>query len=146
MGLFLHSEFPNNRKPLDSHVPAPLAPEVISQAVDLPVPPHEVVIEANNITNIEANNITNNINVGRKLPKWLKLAQSGCDMQSHLPKFAMWLIIIFQKNKLLGAFNLNESIIYIYWNRNYLLLTTDSFISTGVSGDQPVLTRLSDLR
>jgi len=110
-----------------SHVPAPLAPEVISQAVDLPVRPHEVVIEASNTTN-NTNNTTNNVTVGSKLPKWLKLAQSGCDMQSHLLKFATRLIIMFQKNKLLGAFNLNESIIHIYWNRNYLLLTLSSVL------------------
>ena len=144
MSLLLHHEAFSNKRPLDSHVLPPLAPEVISQAVDLPLPPPPVVLEAN--IDVESIPSIGTKPVESKLPKWLKLAQSGCDMQSHLPKFAMWLIIIFQKNKLLGAFNLNESIIYIYWNRNYLLLTTDSFISTGVSGDQPVLTRLSDLR
>jgi len=57
-----------------SHVPAPLAPEVLSQAVDLPVLPHPVVMEANNVKfqNIPS---TGTKPDESKIPKWLKLAQ-----------------------------------------------------------------------
>ncbi|KAF8802422.1 hypothetical protein BYT27DRAFT_7341316 [Phlegmacium glaucopus] len=57
-----------------SHVPPPLAPEVIAQAVDLPVSPPPVVIEANN-TNVETIPSTGTKSVESKIPKWLKLAQ-----------------------------------------------------------------------
>jgi len=56
-----------------SHVPAPLAPEILSQAVDLPVPPHPVVMEANNIK-FESIPSTATKPDGSKIPKWLKLA------------------------------------------------------------------------
>jgi len=101
-------EIPHDKRPLDSHVPAPLAPEVISQAIDLPMPPPPVVIEANNI-NVE--NVTGTKSVESKVPKWLKFVQSGCDMQAIYRKFATWLILLSQKNKLPGALDLEKIII-----------------------------------
>ena len=89
------NETPSNQRLLDSHVPAPLAPEVLAQAVDLPQP---VVIEANNI-NVENIPSTGTKSVESKIPKWLKLARSEYD----LLKFAMWLMLLLQKNKLSGA-------------------------------------------
>lgn len=97
MSLLLHHEISSNKGPLDSHVPAPLAPEVISQAVDLPLPPPPAVLEAN--IDVESIPSIRTKSVESKLPKWLKLAQSECD----LLKSTTWLILLFQKNKLLGA-------------------------------------------
>jgi len=57
-----------------SHVPAPLAPEVIAQAIDLPLPPPPAVIEANHI-NVESTPSTGTKSVQGKAPKWLKFAQ-----------------------------------------------------------------------
>jgi len=57
-----------------SYVPAPLAPEVISQAVDLPMLPHPVATEATNI-NVESMPSAGTKAVQRKLPKWFKFAQ-----------------------------------------------------------------------
>jgi len=54
-----------------SYVPAPLAPEVLLQAVDLPLPP---VIEASNI-NVENTSSAGTKSVESNMPKWLKLAQ-----------------------------------------------------------------------
>jgi len=56
-----------------SHVPAPLAPEVISQAVDLPPPPAPVVLEAN--IDVESIPSIGTKSAESKLPKWLKLSQ-----------------------------------------------------------------------
>jgi hypothetical protein len=82
VSLLFHHEIFSNKKPLDSHVPAPLAPEVISQAVDLPPPPPPpVVLEAN--IDVESIPSTGTKSAESKLPKWLKLSQSECD----LPKF-----------------------------------------------------------
>jgi hypothetical protein len=94
---FAHHEKFNNSRPLDIHVPAPLTPEVISQAVDLPLPPPPVVLEAS----IDVDSIPSigTKSVERKLPKWLKLPQSEYDM----PKYTTWLMPLFQKNKLLVA-------------------------------------------
>jgi tether containing UBX domain for GLUT4 len=55
-----------------SHVPAPLAPEVISQAVDLPPRP-PVVLEAS--IDVEGIPSIGTKSVESKLPKWLKLTQ-----------------------------------------------------------------------
>lgn len=74
-------KFLSDERTLDSHVPAPLAPEVTSQAVDLPTPSHSVVIESNNV-NVESVPSTGTKSVERKIPRWLKLAQSRCDMQA----------------------------------------------------------------
>lgn len=93
-------------RPPDSHVPAPLAPEVISQAVDLPLPPSPVVLEAN--IDIESIPSIGTKSAKSKLPKWLKLAQSECD----LPKFTTWLMLLFQKNKLLRVFDLRKCTMY----------------------------------
>jgi len=56
-----------------SHVPAPLAPEILSQAVDLPVPLHPVVMD----NNIKFENIPSATTKPdeSKIPKWLKLVQ-----------------------------------------------------------------------
>lgn len=82
MSSLLHHEIFSNKKPLDSHVPAPLAPEVISQAVDLPPPP--AVLEANidveSIPSIGTKSIGTK-SAESKVPKWLKLSQSECDLQ-----------------------------------------------------------------
>lgn len=108
MSLLLHHENFSNKRPLDSHVHAPLAPEVISQAVDLPLPPPPVVLEAN--IDVESIPSIGTKSVESKLPKWLKLAQSECD----LPKFTTWLMFLFQKNKLLGAFDLRKcTVLYL---------------------------------
>jgi len=56
-----------------SHVPAPLAPDVISQAVDLPLLPPPVVLEAN--IDVESIPSIGPKSVESKLPKWLKLVQ-----------------------------------------------------------------------
>jgi len=56
-----------------SHVPAPLAPEIISQAVDLPLPPPPVVLEAN--IDVESIPSIGTKSVEGRLPKWLKLTQ-----------------------------------------------------------------------
>ena len=88
MSLFLHHECFGNKRPPDSHVPAPLAPEVISLAVDLPLPRPPMVLEAN--IDVESIPSIGTKSVESKLPKWLKLAQSGCD----LPKFSTWLMLL----------------------------------------------------
>lgn len=112
-----YHEIFSNKKPLDSHVPAPLAPEVILQAVDLPLPPPPVVLEAN----IESISSTGTKSVESKLPKWLKLAQS----ESQIPRSTTCLMLLFQKNKLLGAFDLRKcTVLYLvlmtycqYWGK-----------------------------
>lgn len=82
MSLLFHHGIPGNKRPLDSHALAPLAPEVIAQAVDLPLPPPPAVIEANHI-NVESTPSTGTKSIQGKAPKWLKFAQSRCDMASH---------------------------------------------------------------
>jgi tether containing UBX domain for GLUT4 len=74
VSLLLHHENFSNKRPLDSHVPAPLSPEVISQAVDLPPPPPPVVLDAS--IDVEGIPSIGTKSVESKLPKWLKLAQS----------------------------------------------------------------------
>jgi hypothetical protein len=81
VSLLLHHEIFVNKKPLDSHIPAPLAPEVISQAVDLPLPPPLGVLEGN--IDVESTPSIGMKSVESKLPKWLKLAQSECDAKIH---------------------------------------------------------------
>jgi hypothetical protein len=118
VSLLLHHGILSIKRLLDSHVPPPLVPEVTSQAVDLPVPLHPVVIEANNV-DVESMPSTPTKSVESKIPKWLKLAQSGCHA-SHLSKFARSDAYLFQKNELLGAFDLKKFIIHVvYRNRNY---------------------------
>jgi len=57
-----------------SHVPAPLTPQVISQAVDLPLPPpYPVVLEAS--IDVDSIPSVGMKSVESKLPKWLKLPQ-----------------------------------------------------------------------
>lgn len=100
MSLLLHHENFSNKGLQDSHVPAPLAPEVISQAVDLPLPLPPVALEAT--IDVESIPSIGTKSVESKLPKWLKLSQSECDML----KPTTWLMLLFQKNKLLGALDI----------------------------------------